>query len=512
MKSFLARHASKVTAVLDCFDRIVFQGHLPINYPEAMIRFLRAAGVTASGYARFVARQSEALRTAAEAWAAAEGRPCVFLKTCGRKEAWAKSIAARDRITEGLVAILRTTEMGRSFSIRGGSQRPRLVHAARRGLHLYFYLIDPQLGWIHIRLQTWFPFLIQVAVNGHDILARQMDRAGIVYERYDNAFTWIGRPDRAQAYAGKLLEWNWSRPLDRLALRVNPLLLTLLRGLSYRWVIDQCELSTDLLFAERSGLSALYPRLVQHATLGFKADDILGFLGRPLHGLFRGEVFTEHHDREWGLRLKHRGGKNWIKMYNKGGVILRVETVINHPQDFRVVRWVRHRDGTRHRELAPLPKAVAFLGYYWRIQARANRHYLEALAAVEDPSAALAHIDQLASPVTRRRRRSRGLNPLARSDRQLLGAVIRAEYHLQGFRNEHIRTRLYPTATADPGLRKRLSARVRRQLLVLRAHALIRRIPRSRRYRLTERGVLLISAALFYQAKEFPDRLMTPAA
>lgn len=512
MEGFLARYRKDVTAVLDCFDRVVLQGHLPINYAEAMLRFLRMRGITPGGYAGFVQRQSEELRRAAEKWAESEGRPCVYLKTCGRKEAWAKEIAAREGVREGLVAIMRTTEMGRSFSVRRGPQGPRLVSAARRGLHLYFYLIDPHLGWLHIRLQTWFPFLIQVAVNGHDILAHQMDRAGIAFERYDNGFRWIACPDRAQGYARRVLGWNWSRSLDRLALRANPLLRTLLRGLSYRWVIDQCELSTDVLFDKRTTLESVYPRLVQQATFCFRADDILGFLGRPLHGLFRGEVYTEHHERSWGLRLKHRVGKNWIKMYNKGGSILRVETVINRPQDFRVLRTVRHRDGTRHTGLAALPKAIGYLRHYWEIQTRANRHYLEALAAVADPTEALAQIDQLACPVTRDHGRIRGLNPLARPDRQLLGTVIRAEHHLQGFRNEHIRTRLYPGAVTDPTIRKRQSARVRRKLLILRGHGLIRRIPRTRRYRLTDLGVRLIGAALYYQAKEMPDRLLKSAA
>ncbi len=509
MDAFVARRAGTVTAVLECFDRVVFQGHLPINYPESMTRFLRETGVTASGYAGFVCRQSEELRWAAEQWAATEGRPCVFLKTCGRKEAWAREIAARDGVSEGLVAILRTTEMGRSFSVRGGLEHPRLVSAARRGLHLYFYLMDAHLGWIHIRLQTWFPFLIQIAVNGHDILAHQLDRAGLAYDRHDNSFTWMERPDCAQAYARRLLTWNWSRILDRLAQQANPLLRTLLRGLSYRWVIDQCELSTDLLFDAEDALRSLYPRLVQHAALCFKADDILGFLGRrPRPGLFRGEVLTEHHERDWGLRLKHRVGRNWIKMYNKGGSILRVETVINHPPDFRVLRSVRHRDGSRETGLAPLPKAVAYMRHYWDIQTRANRHYLEALAAVQDPTAALAQIDQLASPVTRDQVRIRGLNPLARPDRQLLGAVIRAEYHLQGFRNEHIRTHLHPTPVADPRARKRQSARVRRQLIVLRGHGLLRRIPRTRHYRVTALGTRLITAALYYEGEALPKRIM----
>lgn len=512
MKSFLARHREKVTAVLNCFDRVVFQGHLPINYPESMTGFLRSKGITAGSYAKFVERQSTTLREAAEQWARDEDRPCEFRKTCSRKEAWAKKIAERDGVQQGLVSILRITEMGRSFTVRKGPHGPRLINNPRMGLHLYFYLIDPQLGWLHIRLQTWFPFLIQVAVNGHDILAGLMNRAGILYKQYENGFVWVEKPERVQALALRMLDWHWARMLDRLALRANPLLRTLLRGMEYRWAIDQCELSTDLLFDSTRALEELYPRLVHHALLCFKADDILGFLNRSLHGLFRGDVYTEHKERTWGLRIKHRVGKNWIKMYNKGGSILRVEAVINHPQDFRVLRRVQHRDGSGPVELAPLPKAVACIRQYWDIQTRATRHYLRALAAVEDPSAALARIDQLASPVTRHQHRSRGLNPLASPDRQLLGAVIRAEYHLQGFRNEHIRTCIYPETDPDPVIRKRQSARVRRQLLILRAHALIRRIPRTRRYRLTEWGELLICAALFYQAKELPDRLMRTAA
>jgi hypothetical protein len=513
MDTFLARHRDKVTAVLDCHDRIVFHGHLPINYPQALGRFLRGLGVGPHNYAGFVHRQSERLREAAEQLAAAHRRPCLYLKHRSRKEDWAHRIAERDHVREGLVGVLRITEMGRSFSIRQGRYGPGLVSTPRRGLRLYFYFIDPQLGWLHLRLQTWFPFLIQVAVNGHDILARHLDRAGVRYQRHENGFRWIEDPRRAQQLARRVLNWNWSRLLDRVARRTNPLLADLLRPFRYRWVIDQCELSTDLLFHNPAALGPLYRRLTQHASLCFDADDILGFLGRSMHGLFQGEVYTEYHHRDWGVRLKHRVGKNWIKMYNKGGSILRVETVINRPQDFRIWRTIHRRDGSRRQGLAALPKAVHYLPRYWDIQTRANRHYLEALAAVEDPTRAYAQLDQLASPVTRDRHRCRGLNPLARSDRELLSAVARAEHHLQGFRNEHIRIHLQPKASPDdPRQRKRQSAQVRRKLLILRHHGLIKRIPTSRRYRLTRRGSELISAALYYQKEDLCSRLMPSAA
>lgn len=288
MDAFVARRAGTVTAVLECFDRVVFQGHLPIDYPESMTRFLRETRVTASGYAGFVCRQSEELRWAAEQWAATEGRPCVFLRACGRKEArgpgdsrprWGFRGAGRDPAHHGGWAA--------AFSVRGGLEHPRLVSAAPGAAPLF--LPDGcALGLDTYPAANLVPVPSPIAVNGHDILAHQLDRAGLAYDRHGQQFHVDGAAGSCQAYARRLLTWNWSRILDRLAQQANPLLRTPLRGLWTRWVIDQCELSTDLLFDAEDALRSLYPRLVQHAALCFKADDILGFLGRrparPLPG------------------------------------------------------------------------------------------------------------------------------------------------------------------------------------------------------------------------------------
>jgi hypothetical protein len=512
MNEFISRHAEKITGVLHCFDRVVFQGHLPINYVESLRAFLAQRGVALEQFGSFVSRYSHQLRTAAEELAQREGRPCVYMKKPGRKETWAGQIAQRDDITEGLVAILRTTENCRSFAVRKGRWGPRIVSAPRRGLHLYFYFIDPKLGWLHVRLQTWFPFLIQVAVNGHEILARQMDRAGLGYKRYENGFTWLEDPARAGQLAHRVCGWKWGPILNRIARRVNPLLGTLLKSTPYHWVTDQCEMATDILFEDAHALGKLYSKLVQHASLCFTAEDVLGFLGRRVHGLFTGDVFNECRVRQWGVRLKHRVKKNWIKMYNKGGSILRVETVINHSQDFRIRRLLRPHRGTPHMGIGPLPKSVAYLGRYWEIQLRANRHYIDALAAVEDPTEAYDELKQLSSPARHRNQRVRAINPINRDDLTLLAAVMRGEYHLQGFRNEHILRALYSSVPASPQQRKRLAARVRRKLLILRAHHLIRRIPRTHRYRLTARGARLIAAALFYSKADFTERFLDLAA
>jgi hypothetical protein len=512
MNRFISRHREKITGVLQCFDRVIFQGHLPINYAEALQTFLRARGVSMPDFGRFVRTQSERMRLAAEGFAARARRPCIFVGKPGRKEAWAHEIAKRDGITEGLVAILRTTEVGRSFSVLQAHYGPRIVSAPRRGLHLYFYFIDPQLGWIHIRLQTWFPFLIQIAINGHEILARQMDHAGLAYRRVENGFTWLQDPAKATAMAHRLCSWQWPRILDRIARRVNPLLNDLLKPMTYHWVTDQCEMATDLIFEDAHALEQLYSKLVRHASLCFTAEDILGFLGRRVHGLFTGDVFNEHGVRRWGVRIKHRIRNNWIKMYDKAGSILRVETVINHSQDFRIRRLLQPRRGKPHMGMGPLPKSVAYLGRYWEIQQRANAHYIDALAAVEDPTEAHEELKQLSSPVRLRQQRLRAINPLNPDDVALLAAVMRGEYHLQGFRNEHILRNLYSTVPEEPKERKRLAARVRRKLLILRAHHMIKRIPGSRRYRVTARGLRAMGAALCYSKESLADRLLDLAA
>lgn len=513
MNEFVARHASDITGVLHCLDRVIFHGHLPIDYPESMNSFRWAQGVRLEGWARFVQGQSESLRIATEAFAKAEGRPCVYEKSYVRKEEWAHEVARRDGITEGLVAVLRTTEKCRSFHVRKcpRSGNPHLVAASRRCLHLYFYFIDPQLGWLHVRLQTWFPFLIQVGINGHEVLSRLMDRARQSYERIENGFVALGNPIEAQRLADQMLNWEWSRHLDRIARMVNPLLRTLLRPMRYEWVIDQCEFSTDILFRDARVLQPLFHQLVRHASLCFAAEDILGFFGRPLHGLFRGEIVTERRPCQWGYRMKHRVGRNWIKSYDKAGSILRVETVINRPQDFRVRRTMCRRDGRKVRGLFPLRKAVAFLRRIVEIQRRANRHYLRALAAVENPATAYHQIKTMGQPAVREGKRQRAINPLRPGDRDLMLAVLRCEHHLQGFRNEHIRAHLQPVAPEDPAARKRQSARTRRQLLVLRAHGYIRRSGGSRRYRVTREGLAVMSASLLYCREDLPAHLMNAA-
>jgi hypothetical protein len=357
-------------------------------------------------------------------------------------------------------------------------------------------------------VQTWFPFTTQVYVNGHDWLARQLHAARIGFVQQDNAFTQLDDPSQAQALAERFPRLNWVKILDGWARQVNPLLREAwLQGQGYYWVIDQAEYSTDVLFQDRAALADLYPRLLDHAALHLSAQDILTFLGRRLHPRFDGEVLSDCKKDRWpGARVKHRVKNNWLKMYDKFGQVLRIETVINNPREFKVRRRVQ-RQGRSQMAWCPMNKGVANFYHYHAVAKAANDRYLRALAVVDRPQASAKLLDRVQQPMRRGGRRCRGLNLLRTQEQQLFHAVLRGEHHVNGFRNRDIQAVLFPRRAQDAADQSRRTAHVSRLLGLLRAHGLIAKVPRAHRYRVTTKGEALMNAALYARYKVFPKEL-----
>jgi hypothetical protein len=501
--SFVQKHSDKITGILSCFDRLIIKGYLPFSYPLSMEGFLGRHHILIKDFPALAKRQSARLKENAHQVAEQTGRPFIALPYKTRKEDYARRLAEQDGIREGLVCIFSTQESCSSFKIAHGVGRPRLVKARPRCVVLYFYYLDPEFGLLHIRLPTWFPFTIQVYLNGHEWLARQMTNHGINFVQRDNAFLAIDKFDKAQALADQFPRVKWRRLLNALAQRVNPLHSDLLKGCDYYWVVDQAEYATDVLFKDRDCLQPLYRRLLEHATLAFSAEDILSFLGKKLHPALQAEVNTDCKKRHQGFRVKHRYGGNWLKMYDKFGQVLRIEMVINQPRCFKVCRW-GNRQGQRIRDWFPLTKSVTFLGRFAEVSRQATHRYLDALAVVEDPRVSRRVLDRACNPVPFQGRRRRALNPLSQEDQRLFIAVLRGEHIQRGFYARDIAGHLGLGKAHDPQEQRRRSARVGRLLHLLRAHGLIGKLPHTRRYRVTAKGFAFMSAAIYLRHKTFP--------
>ena len=512
MDAFVCKHSDKIVGTLSSVDRIVFRGHLrPLCWPEGFEKFMGLRGLLIKDFKTFAPEQSERIKQHAVKLAERRGRPFEYLSSGKiRKEDRARGIARRDGISRGLVCVFSTLELCNTFGITIGKGRPRIVSRQRKCLCIYFYLIDPTFGLMHVRLQSWFPFTIQICMNGHEWLARKMKRHDIDFRQVDNAFTWIEDAPRAQRFAEKFQDLDWPVILNRFAERANPLLGTLITNMGYYWVTDQAEFATDVIFQRPSALKNLYAKLLEHATLCFGAEDVMTFLGKRLNGVFKGEVISDFKKRWPGARIKHRVKNNWIKMYDKHGLVLRVETVINDPKDF-MVRRKSIRNGKPLVVWRAMAKGVANLYKYAEVAFAANRRYLDALALIDDPTAACQLICQSTKSIRKGTRSFRGFNPAAEQDVRLFSAVMRGEHTIRGFRNRDIRQVMFPTHI-NKTTERRQSATVSRMLKRLHVHGLIAKIPRSRRWKITSKGQLLMSMAIKHHLRFYPQTIQALAA
>lgn len=512
MDRFIMQHRDRIAGTLTCFDRVIFKGHLQaISYAEGLERFFDVFGLKLSEFKEFALDQAGRLKSHAQEVARRAGREYRYLAGPVRKEELAREIMRRDGIERGLGCVLGVVEPVQAFRIMYGDGRPRLRSDWRKCLVHYFYLVHPELGFIHVRRPTWFPFTMQVYVNGHEWLARKMAQLRLVFERLDNAFLSIARPERAQRLAHEFTRQDWPSILGTLAKRYNPLMTDVFGDHEYYWVTDQAEIATDVTFKSRADLEGLYPSLLRHATTSYNAEDVMRFLGRRLDPRFAGEVVSDVRRRPEGVRIKHRVKGNWIKMYDKHGQVLRVETVINMPREFKVRRTRRYR-GRTTQHWTPMPKSVAFLDRYERIGRAANGRYLDGLTGITDPTAARRALDRMASPATTSVRKLRGFNPADPNDAALFRAVLGGEHVIAGFRNKSVREALYGSDPVDPIESKRRSARVTRLLNRLHAHGYIAKVPRTRRWNVTDLGRATMSAVIDVRENAFPAAFRKTAA
>jgi len=510
--AFVTRHASDVTGVLAGFDRLRLRGTLRALYqPSVLLRYLFVCQVLLKGFKNYAQSLTQRILRGAEDMAKRSNRPSVYLNSARiSKEDVARRIARESPVSQGLVAILRCVEPCQTYEVHG--IKPILTLA--KCMHLYFYEQHPVFGWMHMRLQTWFPFQIEICLNGREWLARQLDKAGVVYQRQDNYFAAIAELPKAQRLMERQAQIQWPTQLGKLLNRNHPLHKEICRPLEweYYWSCCESEYATDVMFKEPARLAALYPRLVQHALLSFGSRDVLRFLGRniPLTGnsKFQGQVVTDMKVRPEGLRIKHRVKRNTLKMYDKNGRGIRVETTINECEDFHVFRAPEGRPD-QPKKWRPLRRGLADLGRRAEVSKAANQRYLMALASVDENTPLGQLTEKLCRPVWQKGRRYRPLNPWSPTDGALFQAINRGQFAISGLRNRDLRGILFPTPASDQQQRRR-AARVSRWLALLRAHGILRKVKGGHRYHMTAKGRTLVTALL--TAREASTEQLTKLA
>ncbi len=507
MDTFLHKHAANVIGVLNGFDRLVFRGYLRrLVFLKGMKSYLWAANVLLKDFGQHVLSVTSLLKKASSELAEKASRPITYLPSSGTdKDRVARRIADQDGIKEGLICVLTCVEPCVSFDIHRNRETKRLELVARyrKCLHVYHYSVHPLLGFMNARIQTWFPFNIQVCINGREWLSRQMDQAGIAYQRRDNCFTWIEDPQKAQDLMDNQLRTSWPSLLTDIARTLNPAHEEIFKDFpaDYYWSAYQSEWATDIMFRSPQDLERLYPSLVYHAVATFSSPDVLRFLGRkiPPEGTiphaFAGEVFTDLKHRPEGIRVKHRVKSNSIKMYDKQGSVLRIETTINDPSDFKVFRR-KESDKDGPFSWLPLRKSIADLHRRAQVSQSSNNRYLHALASAQNTIPLKDLTDKLCRRVMWNGKSVRALNPYSPEDASLLEAVSRGEFSINGFRNRDLRSLLFRQDQSSDQDKRRQCAIITRKIRLLRAHGLVSKVLKTHRYLLTNKGRIAATALL----------------
>jgi hypothetical protein len=466
-------------------------GTLPgLCYADGMAAYLSSQGIRLFDYPRWAEPLRDIIRENAERLTAEAGLKIEFVrKKKVRKEAIVAKVLAERGKEPGLVHVLSAMEECETYQPWHDKKTGRTFLRPDRGkcLHYYFYFVDRQLGLCYLRVPTWSPFRLQFYFNGHNQLAAKLRGSGIGFTLRDNAFLAIDDWQQAQRLADSIDVSRLHRILDRAARLYCPVLAKL--NVSYHWSIMQAEYSTDIVFKRQADLAPIYETLVHTAIHAVKPAHVATFLGRRLTDSYQDELGNDFSTRIEGTRIKHyMGAAAAIKMYDKFGLVLRIETTANDVTFFKHHRKVEQRDGTSVYKLAPVRKTIYSLDPDLRsLLGDANRRYLEFLSDLDDPSAGTKALQTLSQPATDANGKThRGFNFFHRGDEAALIALLRGEFFISGLRHANLRAHL---PDKSPG---QISSLLKR----LRTHGMLRRIGRTYKYYLTSLGRRAALAAL----------------
>lgn len=505
MNTILKQFEDKINGTFSFFDRMIIKGHIRQFFSTSGKGFfLSQQNVLLKDFSAYANQVTADIVAHVEKTAADAARPLVYLaspKTS--KEQTALEILEKDPVPEGLICVLSSVECCQTLQpLKQQDGKLQLRTVSRKCKYYYFYFLDKNFGFMHVKLQTWFPFLIQVYINGREMMKHVFEENSISYRMYDNSFFEISDIPKAQGLADSFDSKSLCRQLDLFAHKLNPFLGTIEKTFhqGYYWCVDQCEYATDVMFKSREALEDIYPSLVGRAFHDFSCTDVFSFLGRKLDPKFLGEAVSDYRKRPVGWRIKFKMKSNSIKMYDKFSC-LRVEMTINDPGEFKVFRDVQHRDGSISKRWVPMGKSIANLYRYAEVSKAANKRFLDSMQGII-PSASLEkEINAVCEKRTVKGKTVTGYNVWNVETMKLFEAVSDGKYLIRGFTNRDIRRTIYPGTSETAKIRGKMS----RTLSKLRAHGLIRKIPHSRKYLVSDKGRRIMGALIETKRKIYPE-------
>ena len=477
-----------VQFVYTCWDRIVLSGYIErLQRPENLIYFFHdVVGINAVEPAVLEQRTN-----AYKAWVRRitdeRGIPVLAAPRGVKKEDLVEPYYRHLKGSEGVACVLTSMEQGRTFvsyvprwKVPSGDANYRFIKACRKQfLHYYWYVLDPVMGPMSVRVASYFPFNVTCYLNGHSFVAQELRRDGVRFRKADNAFLAVSDVVALQAAADRLSAALLQRRCTYWVRRVVPVFSPDEREAlrpGYRYSMAQMELATDVVFKRSAPLRALFQRACELGVLVGGANRTTHLFGRRINRHYQGKLQTVLDQRDAGhpvLRWYYQ--TSFAKQYVRGDQhsdrILRTETCSNDTRHFGVGRRLENFPLLHERLAATNERCLA--------------EQAELLASAVDTGQLAA----LAAPTLIGQRRVPGLK--LHDDRVI--RLLETLLHPGGFVRDWTSRELHTRVIARHRLvgdDYRLS-QLRYDLSKLRAKGLVERIGKSRRYCLTPIGLKL---------------------
>jgi DNA-binding transcriptional ArsR family regulator len=489
----LALLGNAVQFAYSCWDRIVLNGYLErLQRPENLVYFFHEVVGVKCIEPAVLEQRTNAYKAWVRRFTDEHGIPVLQAPPAPpkgvRKEHFVQPFYRRLKGGEGIACVLTSLEQGRTFvsytprwTPASGDGNYRLLKACRkRFLHYYFYVLDPVMGPMSVRVASYFPFNVTCYFNGHSFVAQELSRAGVRFRKADNAFLGVADVDALQAAADRLSPALLQQRCAYWVRRLVPTFSATERAAlqpGYRYSMAQMELATDIVFKRAAPLKALFQRACELGVLVGGAERTTQLFGRRIDRRYQGKLQTVLDRRDAGHPvLRWYYATSFAKNYVRGDDhhpdrILRAETCSNDTRHFGVGRRLDNLPLLRDKLAATNDRTLA-------LQA-------DLLASPVDSGQLAA----LTKPTIVGQRRVPGLR--LHDDRviRLLDTLL----HPAAFAGEWTTRELHTRVLARHRLADtdyRLS-QLRYDLAKLRAKGLVHRVGRTRRYRLTPQGAKL---------------------
>jgi hypothetical protein len=481
---------------VECLDRIYLNGYVPnLQMGGQVVSFLTAHLGNPIPSPAILERIGTAFRRAVASFAEANQIPVVRFAKNHRKIEVMRPYLARQAATgrAGVAAVGVAQEFAAVYTATKHTGQTSGVWfsyavSQRRVTCYYFYIWDDDFGPAFVKVCAYFPYPMKVWLNGHEWAKRQATKAGIGFTELSNGFATATDPAALQAICDRL----GPRVIQVFAERwwsILPLPLTEHdRAAGYWWELSmrQVETSRTLVFDAPRRARGFFEALVaDNLDIGRPEVVELIFKRGQRRGAKAGGPFKTHivtYGTEVNVNAFYRHSR--IKQYLKDGRALRIETVINDPDDVGCRRRLCHLD-----ELQARARAI-------------NTTLLDTERVGQGCVLASPAFERIARPtLTEDGRRAPALRFGDPRVQALAGALCTSVLAVTGITNKSLRALMTGLLGGATYTRNQASYDLAR----LRVNGLVTRVPGTNRYRLTGEGLRF---ALFYT--KLHDRLLRP--